>query len=145
MTTERAQPGVLLYDGRCSACVGSARAIERMDPRRRRLRVVDFRASMDDAERAGISPESLERGVHMIKPDGSVSAGPDAVRDALRALRLGGIAWMLGLPLVGGLFGRFYDWFARNRLRWFGRDLPGGSGCADGSCPAHEPAVSARD
>lgn len=131
------QPVVLLYDGRCSVCDGSARTIGRMDPSQQRVRVVDFRVSMIEADAAGISVESLEAGLHLIHPNGSVSAGPDAVRGALRALRLGGIAWTLGLPLIGPLFARFYDWFARNRLRWFARDLPANENCADGACPTH--------
>ncbi|MEM9372986.1 MAG: DUF393 domain-containing protein [Planctomycetota bacterium] len=129
------QPAVLLYDGRCSVCDGTARAIERMDPDRRRVHAVDFRASTRESDAAGIPAESLEAGIHLIHPDGAVSAGPDAVRDALRALRLGGVAWTLALPVAGTLFERFYDWFARNRLRWFERRSPeAGSACEDGGC-----------
>jgi len=138
---------VLLYDGHCSVCHVSARSIGKMDPNSARVRVVDFRISMTDAERAGISPDVLETGLHLIHTDGRVTKGPDAVRDALRALRLGGVAWALDLPIIGALFARFYDWFARNRLRWFARDLPGADGsggneaCADGSCPVHTEAA----
>jgi predicted DCC family thiol-disulfide oxidoreductase YuxK len=129
------QPVVLLYDGHCSVCHGSARAIGRMDPSQRRVRVVDFRARMVEADGAGIPLSDLEAGLHLIHGDGRVTAGPDAVRDALRALRLGGVAWMLGLPVIGPLFARFYDVFARNRLRWFRRKVPGGNDpCTSGTC-----------
>lgn len=131
------KPVTVLYDGHCSVCHNTVRAIARMDPGQRRLRGVDIRSDAEVAERAGIDRASLESQMHLIHPDGRVTAGPDAVRDALRALRLGGIAWMLSLPIVGGLFARFYDWFARNRLRWFARDLPDAGDCADGSCSVH--------
>ncbi|RMH25052.1 MAG: DUF393 domain-containing protein [Planctomycetota bacterium] len=75
----------------------------------------------------------MEGSMHAIGADGSVWAGPEAVRVALRAVGLGGVSWALGLPVIGPVFGRFYDWFARNRLRWFAR-RGDDDGCAHGSC-----------
>lgn len=126
---------IVLYDGRCSVCTRTARALEKLDRGRGKLRTVDFRGSTAESSRAGISAEQLEASMHTIAPDGRVRRGPDAVRHALRTVGLGAFSWVLGLPVIGAVFGRFYDWFARNRLRWFG--LPDEAldhgGCGD-SC-----------
>lgn len=126
----------VFYDGRCSLCDGTARSLVKMDRGRGRVRVVDFRADFSEAEKAGIAPEALEGAMHAVHADGRVTAGPEAVRDALRAVGLGPVSAVLGWPLVGGVFGRLYDWVARNRLRWFGRGDVGkaGDGCDGGVC-----------
>ncbi len=125
----------VLYDGWCSLCAGTARSISRMDRGRGRVRMVDFRADFSEAEKAGITPEALEGAMHAVHPDGRVTVGPQAVRDALRAVGLGPMAAVLGWPLVGGVFGVVYDRVARNRLKWFGRgEGPEADGCAGGVC-----------
>jgi predicted DCC family thiol-disulfide oxidoreductase YuxK len=128
-------PLTLLYDGRCSLCVRTADALRRLDRDRNRVRLVDFRADFAPADAAGISPGALEGAMHGIHPDGRVVAGPDAVRDALRAVGFGPVSRVLGWPIVGPLFGRLYDTVARNRLKWFaqqGREAP--PGCDGGVC-----------
>lgn len=127
-------PLTVLYDGRCSLCAGSARALERIDRGRGRVRLVDFRVDMAKADRAGITPDALEGAMHAIHPDGRVVRGPDAVRDALRAVGWKPASWVLALPVVGPLFARCYDTLARNRLRWFARREPVPPGCAGGVC-----------
>lgn len=127
-------PLTVLYDGRCSLCVRSAQALRRLDRDRGRVRTVDFRADQEPASRAGIDDEALEGAMHAIHADGRVTKGPDAVRDALRAAGLGPAAGLLGLPLIGPLFARFYDYIARNRLRWFARDADAPAECEHGVC-----------
>lgn len=124
-------PVVVLFDGRCSVCAGSARGLVRLDRGRGRVELMDFRRDMAAADRAGISAAALEGSMHAIDAGGAVFAGPEAVRVALRAVGLGGVSWALGLPVIGPVFGRFYDWFARNRLRWFAR---ADGACEHGSC-----------
>lgn len=124
----------VLYDGRCSLCTRSAAGLRRLDRGRGRVRVVDFRADMSVATANGISAEALEGAMHAVHADGLVSAGPQAVRDALRAVGLGPAARVLGWPVVGPLFGRFYDLIARNRLKWFAQREPAPAGCEDGAC-----------
>jgi predicted DCC family thiol-disulfide oxidoreductase YuxK len=126
----------VFYDGRCSLCAGTARSLVKMDRGRGRVRVVDFRADFSEAERAGIASEALEGAMHAVHADGRVTAGPQAVRDALRAVGLGPVSAVLGWPVVGGVFGRLYDWVARNRLKWFGRggEEEVGGGCDGGVC-----------
>lgn len=122
----------VLYDGRCSLCVRSAEGLRRADRGRGRVRLVDFRVDDGPARGAGISAADLEGAMHAVHADGRVSRGPEAVRDALRAVGLGSVAWLLGLPVVGPGFRRAYGVVARNRLRWFGKD-----GCEDGACRVH--------
>ncbi len=130
----------VFYDGWCSLCAGTARSLNKMDRGRSRVRMVDFRADFSEAAAAGITPQALEGAMHAVHPDGRVTAGPEAVRDALRVLGLGPMSAVLGWPVVGGVFGVFYDWLARNRLKWFGGGRgevgkdPSGNGCANGVC-----------
>jgi predicted DCC family thiol-disulfide oxidoreductase YuxK len=133
---DQTSPLTVLYDGHCSLCCRSADALRRMDRGRGRVRLVDFRSDSGPALEAGIQPEALEGAMHAVHADGSVSKGPDAVRDALRAAGWRWVARLLAWPVVGPLFARVYDVIARNRLRWFARrdgDGTGGS-CEHGSC-----------
>lgn len=97
--------------------------------------MVDFRANPEVVRGAGISGAAMEGAMHAVHADGRVSKGPEAVRDALRAIGLGSASWVLGLPVVGPLFGRFYDILARNRLRWFPQ---GDASCEHGACRIDE-------
>lgn len=121
----------VLYDGRCSLCTRSAAGLTRLDRDRLRLRMVDFRANPEVVRDAGIPEAAMEGAMHAVHADGRVTKGPEAVRDALRAAGLGPASWVLGLPLVGPVFGRFYDILARNRLRWFPQ---AGDSCEHGAC-----------
>lgn len=121
----------VLYDGRCSLCTRSAAGLTRLDRGRNRLRMVDFRSNPNVVSGAGISEEAMEGAMHAVHADGKVTKGPQALRDALRAAGLGPASWVLGLPLIGPLFGRFYDILARNRLRWFPQ---GDASCEHGAC-----------
>lgn len=132
MPPDRTHPLMVLYDGHCSLCVRSAAGLTRLDRDRQRLRMVDFRAHPEAVRASGISEAAMEGAMHAVHPDGRVSKGPEAVRDALRAAGLGPASWVLGLPLIGPVFARFYDVIARNRLRWFGRKSA--DSCAGGAC-----------
>ena len=127
-------PLTVLYDGHCSLCSRSAEALRRLDRGRGRVRPVDFRENRDPARRAGIEDEALEGAMHAIHADARVTKGPDAVRDALRAVGWGPVSWLLGLPLIGPVFARFYDFIARNRLRWFARTSDAPASCEHGVC-----------
>lgn len=124
----------MLYDGRCSLCTRSAGALRRLDRGRGRVRLVDFRTDTTVAPRAGITAEALEGAMHAVHADGLVRVGPQAVRDALRAVGMGPAARVLGWPIIGPVFGRCYDLIARNRLQWFARRESAPEGCQDGAC-----------
>lgn len=134
MTSDDAEPMTVLYDGHCSLCMRSAEALRRLDRGRGRVRPVDFRSDKGPARDAGIGDEALEGAMHAVHPDGRVTRGPDAVRDALRAVGWKPVSWLLGLPLIGPVFGHFYDFIARNRLRWFARQSDAPSECEHGVC-----------
>lgn len=129
-------PLTVLYDGHCSLCCRSAAALRRMDRGRGRVRLVDFRSDSGPASDAGIQPEALEGAMHAVHADGSVSKGPNAVRDALRAVGWRWVARVLAWPVVGPLFARVYDVIARNRLRWFAQREDGDADatCEHGAC-----------
>lgn len=132
MTDATSRALTVFYDGRCSLCTRTRAALTRMDRGRGRVRFMDFRANPEAPARHAITPEAMEGAMHAVHPDGRVTKGPEAVRDALRAVGLGPVAWALRLPVVGALFARFYDVLARNRLRWFG--VKGATDCEHGAC-----------
>lgn len=138
MAPDPTPPLTVLYDGHCSLCVRSAAALERLDRKRGRIRMVDFRTHPAPAADAGITPDALEGAMHAIHPDRRITKGPDAVRDALRAVGWRWAARLLALPLIGPVFARVYDTIARNRLRWFARKAvaPGAAACEHGTCRA---------
>ena len=128
-------PFTLLYDGECPLCSREVRMLERLD-RRGRLRFEDIAAPDFDAARYGATHESLMARIHGVLPDGRLVRDVEVFRLAYAAVGLG---WLLApsrWPLLRPLFDGAYAIFARNRLRWTGRDA---AACADGRCALRAP------
>jgi predicted DCC family thiol-disulfide oxidoreductase YuxK len=112
----------LLYDGDCPLCSREVAMLRRRDRGRGHLALVDIAASDFDPARYGRDRESLMARIHGVRPDGTVVEGMEVFRRAYAAVGLG---WLLApsrWPLVGRAFDAAYGWFARNRLRWTGRE-----------------------
>jgi predicted DCC family thiol-disulfide oxidoreductase YuxK len=118
MTTP-ARP-TFVYDGDCSFCTTCANFIERRIPSR--AAVVPWQFC--DLEALGLTLEQVESAVQWVAPDGTVSAGPDAIaellRDAGRTWVLPGRALQLG-PIRLAAWPA-YKWVAGHRHM-----LPGGT------------------
>jgi predicted DCC family thiol-disulfide oxidoreductase YuxK len=102
----------VLYDGDCPLCSREIRFLERRDRGRGRIQFEDI---------AHPAREVVAR-IHGVLPDGSVVEGVEVFRQAYTAVGLG---WLMaptrwpGLRRVADLA---YRIFARNRLRWTGRE-----------------------
>lgn len=121
----------ILVDGECPLCEREAELLRRLDGGRGRLELVDISAAGFDPARYGRSFETLMARIHGVLPDGTVIEGVEVFRRAYAAV---GRGWVLGwtrLPGLRVLADAGYRWFARNRLRWTGRqDACGTDACA---------------
>ncbi|HEY8155679.1 MAG TPA: DUF393 domain-containing protein [Myxococcota bacterium] len=119
----------LLYDGDCPLCSREVAWLRRLD-RRSRIQFEDIAAPDFDAGRYGLDAQAVMARIHAVLPGGRVIEGLEVFRLAYAAVGLG---WLLApsrWPGVGRLFDAAYRSFARNRLRWTGRE----AACEAGHC-----------
>jgi predicted DCC family thiol-disulfide oxidoreductase YuxK len=128
--------GKVLYDGACPRCRASMALVTAADPDRL-IEPVDLTAVDVSAVHPGLTREACLKAMHLVRSDGSVAAGFDAVAGIARWLPL---FWPLGafgsLPGVAGVGRRVYNWVAANRAR----DVP----CTDTTCGLHPPSKGGR-
>ncbi len=121
----------VLFDGACSLCRRSAASVRRFD-HRGRIELLD----LHDPQAAPRFPQ-VDRGKAMVwmqavDAQGRIFSGVDAwARIGLLLPHWRWAAWMLLVPGIHFVAGRFYVWVARNRYRWNKEE------CADGTCSAH--------
>ncbi len=111
----------LLYDGECPLCMREVAGLRRLDRGRGRLALEDIAAPDFDPSRYGLDQARVMARIHGILPDGRVVEGMEVFRRAYGAVGLG---WLLApsrWPGLRRLFDAAYRFFARNRLRWTGR------------------------
>jgi predicted DCC family thiol-disulfide oxidoreductase YuxK len=119
----------LLYDGDCPLCSREVAWLRRLD-RRSRIQFEDIAAPDFDAGSYGLDAQAVMARIHAVLPGGRVIEGLEVFRLAYAAVGLG---WLLApsrWPGVGRLFDAAYRSFARNRLRWTGRE----AACEAGHC-----------
>jgi len=103
---------LVLYDGECGTCTRAARWIERHD-RYQRTRCVPLQETDPPA---GTTRADLERELHVVDPDGRISAGWSAVLEIARQLPV--LAWLptvARIPGVNWLGTRAYRRIAKRR------------------------------
>lgn len=114
----------VLYDGECPLCSREIRFLERRDGGRKRIQLEDISRPDFDPATYGLDARQVMARIHGVLPDGSVVEGVEVFRRAYAAVGLGwllaptrwpGLRWMADLA---------YRVFARNRLRWTGRETP---------------------
>jgi predicted DCC family thiol-disulfide oxidoreductase YuxK len=120
----------ILYDGECPLCSREVRFLERPDRNRGRIQLEDISRADFDPAAYGLDARQMMARIHGVLPDGSVVEGLGVFRRAYAAVGLG---WLLAPTRWPGLW-RLADWayrvFARNRLRWTGRE----NVCEHGRC-----------
>ncbi len=112
----------ILYDAECPLCAREGRLIERLDRGRGLVQLEDISHPKFDASRYGLDPADLEARLHGVLPDGQIVEGVEVLARAYEAV---GLAWLVAparWPGFRWLLDRAYLWFARNRLRWTGRE-----------------------
>ena len=137
LVTGTQQPaGRLLYDGACPRCRASMALVSAADPDHV-VEPVDLTAVNPASIHPSLTKTACLRSMHLVRTDGRVVAGYDAVRTLLAWHPL---CWPLSLvgslPGVAGVGRRVYDSLATTR--------PRDAACTDETCGIHPPRSSAR-
>lgn len=127
-------PTLVYYDGWCNACIKSASLFTKLDGNRGLLTCVDFRSSDPLIKHANADLQTLAASIHTLTPDGTLHAGPEAIRQAFTQLGNKHAAAWTRWPIIKPIVDQCYKIFARNRLRWFANHR-----CKNGSCKLDQP------
>ena len=125
MSPEPETPGWqirILYDAECPLCAREGRLLLRLDRGRGRLELEDISGPDFDASRYGLDPADLEARLHGVLPDGRIVQGVEVLARAYEAVGWTWLAAPARWPGIRPILDRAYLWFARNRLRWTGRE-----------------------
>lgn len=120
----------ILFDGECPLCSREIAMLRRLDRGRGRIEFDDIAAPSFDAADYGVEHAALSARIHARLPDGRLIEGVEVFRRAYAAVGLGWLVAPTRWPLLRNLAEAAYAVFAKNRLRWTGREPD----CADGSC-----------
>jgi predicted DCC family thiol-disulfide oxidoreductase YuxK len=110
---------VVIFDGKCVLCSGFVQFILRND-RRGRMRFLAAQTPLGEALYAHLGLRTGNYETYVLLENGCARVKSDA---ALRIFALLGLPWsVLCAGRIAPCSARdaFYDWVARNRLRWFG-------------------------
>jgi len=116
---QQREPTIVYFDGWCTVCIRSAEYFRKLDNNQNLVVCVDLRSDDERVKLTEMSVEQLATSLHTRTPDGTIYSGPEAIREAMKAMgkgrRLAWTNWFIIKPIVDAL----YLLFARNRLRWF--------------------------
>jgi len=132
---------IALYDGHCVFCTRQAKELERIvGPKR--VELVSFQDEGVLGRFPGVSYEACMKRLHVVRPDGRVFAGAEAVARAVALLPIvGWVAFLYYVPGVRQLAEWAYGVVARNRYRIAGKNAKNGengkSECEGGTCSLH--------
>jgi len=121
----------VLFDAGCNLCRGSADRVKRFDTARR-IEFLDLQDPSAKQRFPQVDREEAMRSMLAIDSNGSLFSGSDAwarIGMLLPGWKL--VAWILLVPGIRSMAGKFYAWIARNRYRW-NRAV-----CEDGTCKVH--------
>lgn len=110
---------LIIFDGKCVLCSHFVQFVLRND-RRGRLRFLAAQTPLGEALYAHLGLRTNNYETYVLLENGCARVKSDA---ALRIFALLGLPWsFLCVGRIAPRFARdgFYDWVARNRLRWFG-------------------------
>ena len=116
-------PDLLLYDGHCRLCSGSARSLRTWA--RGSLTLQSFR-ELDVTARYGLSIEACEQAVHLVRSDGVIEHGVGALLGAVRHRWFAPLfAWMR-FPGIRFVVDQLYALVSKWRFRIAGTTCDGG-------------------
>ena len=130
----------VLFDGECPLCAREIRFIERLDGGRGRIDFEDISKPSFDPAAYGLDAVQAMAWIHGVLPDGSVVEGLEVFRCAYAAVGLGWLLAPTRWPLLREISETSYRIFAKNRMRWIGRETDCETGCRQ--LPAYQPEVS---
>ncbi|XP_052451222.1 uncharacterized protein LOC128012187 [Carassius gibelio] len=121
----------VLYDGECPICVKEISFLQFLQ--RNRSGKVDFvdisLSEYDGSKYEGVSYEMAMEEMTVIDEKNKIHRGVPAFTVMYSAVGLGWLGSFISLPLFRPIMERAYGVFARNRLKWTGRE-----GCTTGHC-----------
>ena len=121
------EPFEVFYDGECPLCVKEISLLRYLD-RHDRIIFTDIMAPNFQSERdTGRTFETLMGSIHGRMADGTLVDGVEVFRQLYGRVGFKSVIWATRLPGVRHLLDAGYTFFARNRLRFTGRCLPGGA------------------
>jgi len=106
-----------LFDGACPICRRKMHWTQKRD-KNHTIKVVDISSKGFDSSCYGIDSKEAMEEMHVIRSDGSVIRGFDAVVCLYRAVGLGWLIFPATLPGIRWLFRVAYRLFAKHR-HWF--------------------------
>jgi predicted DCC family thiol-disulfide oxidoreductase YuxK len=112
---------LLLYDGHCRLCSGTARRLRTASGGT--LELVSFRDI--DVGRYGLSIEACEKAIHLVRAEGGLERGVLALAAALRRRWFGPLLSLVRLPLIRTVAEAVYALVSRWRFRLAGRTCEG--------------------
>jgi predicted DCC family thiol-disulfide oxidoreductase YuxK len=121
----------VFFDKSCNLCRGSAERVRRLD-KAQRIELLDLQDAAALQRFPQVQPEVAMRWMQAVNVQGEVFSGSDAwaqIGALLPGWKL--VAWILRVPGIRWIAGKFYSWIARNRYRW-NRAV-----CEDGTCQVH--------
>ena len=130
LTTAASKRDTILFDGECNLCQSGARTLGKLIPRSR-IELLSFRQPGVLERFPGITLERCERRMQLIRSDGRVFEGAEAIVQALRHRVLGRLAFAYYVPGLRQLADVLYSLVARYRFKLAGRS------CESGACAIH--------
>ncbi len=128
MVTQAPGRDVILFDGHCRLCSRAARQLAGLlGSSRTELR--SFRQPGVLEAFPGVSLERCERRIQLVRADGEVFEGAEALVRALSSRPLGWLLFIYYVPGLRRLVDVAYSLVARYRFRLMGRECPD-EGCA---------------
>lgn len=121
---------VILYDGHCRLCVGAAKNLERLLPAEKVV-LQSFREPGVLERYPALTLERCEQAMQLVRLDGRIFQGAEAVVQALRYRWWGRAALVYYVPGLRQLADFVYRLIARYRFKLLGRT------CDDGACAIH--------
>lgn len=121
----------LLFDGQCPFCKREVAWLISRDAAGK-LATEDISAAGFDASRYGLTQAEVESVMHGVFRDGRIVTRLATFRAAYQMVGLGWLLTPTSWPGLRWPANKFYEWFARNRVRlgsWFG-----GPKCENGRC-----------
>lgn len=121
----------VLYDGECPICVKEISVLQFLQRNRAdQVHFVDISLpEYDESKYEGVSYEMAMEEMTVIDEKNKIHRGVPAFTVMYSAVGLGWLGTFISLPLFRPIMERAYGVFARNRLKWTGRE-----DCTTGRC-----------
>lgn len=106
-----------LYDGDCDICNQLMSTLKEKDGGKGRIKFVNIALmTYTPEDNEGVTYEDAMETIHVIKRDGTIVKGPEALRELYGVVGWGWIARLMAVPIVDKIVDAFYKIVAKYRL-----------------------------